>query len=711
MITKFIDFCGGAGPLSQIRSLGSFINDVDNAYSKSTTVERTEVEIFNGLVKIEEKFAKERWSNEDKADFYNISRDILGAAPSIFSDCLGLFERLNPSQMKLFAKEIYPLYRTKLVLIEKIDDKGKKVYNRQQLLQLRTAIRGFVSLLNEGEKPLETQKQNLLVDIQNLIKDRFGIIKIPENFTPEHTRSIINISTYLANLHGRTPEKETIIGFYLSLMINDKWDSFRSGEEINPDEYLTHEKSSEIKSFLNNRQRLNPLNVDNLGIHQEQLSELIKLLQKEQQNIVIGNIETIDIKLTNIILNLHGLEDPDLHPDLLDKQRLKLLLNWGNRKIGSTVAKMYQKSLNPERSIQFSGEETIIQQDITSIIQESGLILNHQVLKEHFQDGIKPLATVVNLLGFVGETQAEPEIEQLRNLLEPSDKVIEIFRRLGEDFKPTSGAIALSQDLTYLDNLIVKREDELTLEERTLLTDYTTQIRKQVIKLESIYGQIKNKFAGLKQGLNTPKSPLLQDKLHEIDRIINTQTTQQVITSIMTNNLNTIIENIRECLSCTKEGSNNDTNLTFGDTNKFYLYSQTETQEKGSISDQVVFVEPTTRKDGSQSISFVLDRVYGTNTPTILENQVDTILKKCTTIRERFPKIKLTIFVSDAATKTGGISTDMFLERLRAKKITAEREIIEVNVVESSTGDHYIEFGGDARKSGKRDVDGILISA
>lgn len=709
-MSEFINYCGGVGPLSQIESLHSLINSVNSAFSIKTTAERTKLEVSQGLVKMEERFTKEKWSNESRTDFYNISRDILGAAPSLFSDYLGLFDTLTPSQMRSFAKDLYPLYRTKLVFMEKKDYMDHRTYDKKQLLHIRKEIVKFADIYKSGENSLENQKQQILLEIQSLLKDRFGINKIPQEFTSEHMRSFTNISTYLANLHNRNEDKETILGFYLSMMINNQWNAFRQGETINPEEYLITEKSSFINKLLQERQRLNPLTSEHLGISEEEIPEFLKLLQKDTQNIVVGNIETIDIKLTNIIQNLRSLEDLDLYPDQLDKQRMQLLLDWGNKRLGSVVARMYQSLTNPNKVIKFSEEDINIQKQISETFQQLSIILTPQKLKEHFQDGIKPLATVVNLLNFIGDAQAESEISTLKEQLKPTEDVIQVFKRLGEDFKPNSGAMALSQDLNYLDNLIVKREEELTPVEKSLLTEYTTSTREQIVKLEGIYGQIKNKFGSLKQGNTGQQNLLLQDKLNEIDRIINTQTTQQAITSTVSNNLNTIIENIRECLSCTREGCNNDTNLTFGNMNKFYLYSQSETQQNGSISDQIVFVEPVSRADGTQSIAFVLDRLYGTNTPTILENHIEAVLKKYRSINQRFPNIKLFVFVSEAAASTAGTSLDMIQEMFKTKNITTEKEFVEVDVTESATGDHYIELGGLARTAGKRQVNGLVLS-
>lgn len=710
MMSEFINYCGGAGPLSQVNSLNTLINSVNFAFSRETTVDRTKLEISQGLASMEDRFGREKWSNEDRTDFYNISRDIMGAAPSIFSDYLSLFGKLTPSQLREFSKDIYPLYRTKLVLMEKKDDKGTRSFAKEQLMDMRRDIRNFSAIFNGGESAFDAQKTKLLGEITGLFKERFGIIRIPETFTSEHMRSFTNVSTYLANLHGRTPEKETILGFYLSMMVNGRWDDYRKGVEVNPDELLVPEKSEFIKKFLQERQRLNPLTSESVGIQPNEMPEFFKLLQQETSNVVIGNIETIDVKLTNIVLNLRGLEDVDLYTDQLDKQRMSLLLDYGNKKIGSVTARMYQQLSNPAKVAQFSDEEAQIQTRITQIMQERGLELNPQTLKENFQDGIRPLSTVVNLMNFIEETRAEPEIESLKSLLEPSPDVIDIFKKMGEDFKPTSGAMALSQDLSYLDNLVVKREDELKPEEITLIKGYTSKIREQVVKLEGIYGQIKNKVGGLRQGNTITTNPLLKDKLDQIDVIINAQVTQQAITSTATDNLNTIIENIRECLSCTREGCNNDTDLTFGDQNKFYLFSQSETQQKGSISDELLFVEPITRADGAQGTAFILDRIYGTNTPTILENQIEAVLKKQRVIKQRFPDAKISVFVSDAAISTGGTSAEMLLERFRMKNVSGQMESIEVDVAQSATGDHYVEFGGGARSAGKRQANGILLS-
>lgn len=714
MVPELISFCHGAGPLSQIESLGLMIKAVNQADIQPTTAERTKGEIFTGLRQIEDRFVREKWSNEDRSDFYNVSRDILNMSPSVYSDFLNLFQNLNQSEIHRFAKDLFPLYRTELALSEQIDKStGKKSFTKERLIAIRTDVRSFTDSLKRIDDPFQTQKTILLEEIRSIFQEKFGITKIPEDFTSEeHSRSFANITMYLANIRDRNVGKENILGYYLALKINNRWDDFRKGVEIDPSEYLTSEKSEAIKSYLSNRQRLNPLTSEALGITQAELPEFYRLLQQESQNITIGNIETIDVKLNNIIINLRSLEDLDLYPAQLDKQRMKLLIDFGNKKIGSVVARMYQQLNNTTKSFEFSEEELIIKNQIEIIISENKLQLDAETIKKQFQDGLKPFATVVNLLSFVEDTQAEQEISDLRKLLQPKPEVIEVFNRLGEDFKSSSGALALSQDLNYLDNLIVKREDELKPGEKTLLTEYITSIRQQMIKLETIYNQVKNKFVVLEQGQLNTSNDQLKDKLVQISQIINTQSSQQTITSTITNDLNIIIENIRECLSCVREGGNNDTNLTFSDINKFYLYSQTEAGKKGSLSDEVVFIEPITHSDGTQEIAFVLDKVYGTNTPVILVNQINAVQKKYQIIKQKFPNVKLSILVSDQAISSSGLSADLLMEELKSENIfTGKENGIVVDVAESAFGDHYIELGGGvgARTSGKRTINGIII--
>ena len=711
ILNEYIKSAGGAGPLSQVESLSLFTEAYVTMLNNKHTVERTKQEVIGGLALAEKRFTKERWSNDDISDFYNVSRDVVNAAPSLFSEYFDLFEKLKPKEFKEFSQELFPLHRVILSLSEARDRYGNIKVNARDLVKVRRNVSEIVDETGKL-KSVDEQKKELVGQILDMFRNKFGIVKIPESLTSENIRSLSDISMYMANLSGRDAQKENIIGFYLALSVNDKWEEYRRGVEINPEEYLTPEKAARLKPYLENRLKLNPVTPENLNIQAEKMPEFMKLLEEESENVAIGNVETVDIKLGSVITNLRGLEDLDLYPDALDKQRMRLLLEYGNKKIGGITAKLYQSLARNGRQFELSDEDKKILDQIEATLQGSGIELTAENLKKYFQDEIKPLAVVANILSFVDELRVEKEISELRDTLKPSNDIIAVFNKVGEEFKSTSGAVAISQDLEYLDNLIVKKTGELSEQEVNMVKSYLSKIREKLATLEDIYDLVGKKFASMKQGQAETKNELLRNKLEDISRIINRTESQQMIASVMTNNLSYIIENIRECLSCVQQGANNDTNLTFGDPNKFYLYSKSE-MKAASISDELVFFEPVTFADGNQEMVFVLDRVYGTNTPAILINQIEAVYKKFAKIKREFPNAKISMFVTDSAIQTSGLSSHLLVEKLQEKfggRVRLEQAVdAQVDVVESASGDHYVEFGGGARTSGVRVINGVVL--
>lgn len=699
----------GAGPLSQLEALGKFIYTFSKKLiSKNITPEILQ-KIVGGEISIEERFKKGRWNQEDQSGYFQTSSDMLKADAGLLADFFDLFENFNLNQFKQYLREIYPLYRAQLALLEN----SSQQYSLDGLNSLKKSVKESEPDFKERGANFFTEKKTILIDeIKKIFKEKFGIIKVPEDFSEDATHTLTNFSVYLGNFHSRTTDKETTLGFYLALMLNGQWNNFRRGEEINPDIYLVPEKSAVMKEMLSKRKELTPITSENLDISVDEMSRFRSILQQEAQNVVLGEVETIDIKLTNVLINLQSLSDLDLYPEQMDKARLNILLKYGNKRVGGTVAKMYLEQKNPGKPMQYKEDELVVMEELRQIMEENGLVLSPEVIKQHFQDAMKPFSSVVNILNFAGESGANQEVEKIQKLLVPSPEIVAIFNRFGEEFQVTSGAIAVAQDLNYLDNLIVKHSDDLVPEEKTLLTDYIKQIREQLIKLDGIYELVKNKFAPLKQSSHEGSNQLFKVKLAEIDRIINSQSTARTVTSTATNSLNSIIENIRECLSCKNAGCNNDTNLSFGDENKFFVYSQTEEKKDGSIADQIVFVEPVTYEDKTTGLAFVFDRVYGTNTPDLFINHIKTVLKKYRQLKDAFPDCNLSMVIPDSIISTGGVSVERLEEKLSAgvsKKIEVSHGSVAVSVVSSATGDHYIEFGGGARTAGERQISGVVL--
>jgi hypothetical protein len=712
-IGLYVDYCGGAGPLSQIEGMGRFVVAYNAATLKNEQAdnESSRQDVFAQTKAQEEKMSKCRWGNDDRAFWYNISADVLQASPDLYVAFGRLFEKLKPVDAKRFTEDVYPLYRAQLALAESKDSSGQITHDPVIIARIKQGVVDFSETLDQSERGFARAKKEVLDEISQLFKQKFGIAKVPENFGNEEMRSLSNFAMYLANMNGRDIDKEAKLGFYLALKLNKKWDDFRSGKDVLAQELITPEAYRRIAEFLKERKELNPLSTENCGVAPEDIPEMMKMLQVDGHFTALGEIDTIDVKLNNITTNLRGLLDPDLYPDVVDKERLAVLSECGNKLVGAVAAKWFGELSG--KSIEWSEEEQFVKDKMIAIMTRFELEITIANLKEHWQTKLRPLGAVVNLTDYLGETRAEYEIENLQALIKPGSEVVAVFQKLGESFKVDSGAFAISQDLNHLENLIVKREDEISAEEKIVAADYLQKVRDQLEVLQSIYDKIQEKFAGFqKSNVLAKTNPLLAAKAQELERIISNKDHLAVVSSTMTGDMNLIIENMRECLACVRQGCNNDTDLSFGDSNKFYLFSRAGEQNKRSIADEILFLEPITRADGTREMSFVFDKIYEQKTLAVLLGHIQTVLGKYMQIKDRFPEAKLSLCVTKSAS-SGILAQDSLAQRLvglLGDKYEIKEETISVNVVKSAASDHYIEFGGRARSDGKRDVEGIVIA-
>ena len=150
-----------------------------------------------------------------------------------------------------------------------------------------------------------------------------------------------------------------------------------------------------------------------------------------------------------------------------------------------------------------------------------------------------------------------------------ADTYRKVLNNIFEDKKLTN-----EQKWQLFDTETQRRRDVYEKTARDISQDKTLSFEKRIDSTfdlaEEIYEPVKNKFNSLRQSSDIG-NPELQNRLKEIGSIIYAQSTQQTITSTATQSFNVMMENIRECLSCiASSGANNDTDLTFGDINKFY---------------------------------------------------------------------------------------------------------------------------------------------
>jgi hypothetical protein len=712
LVSKIIDEAGGAGNMKYIESLGNLISQAQVALDNEKTTGNTVQEIKKMLATLEDRFSKEKWPQNDISEFYNLSRDILEAAPSLYVTLGPIFENIKSSKdMKKFMSDVFPFYQTQLIIKQDISG-DNTTYNPRDLVEIRSSIKEFAGRIKQEQKDksnlFESEKLRLLKIAKDGFKNRFGLLKVPDNFTKENLRSIQNTIRYMGNISERTTERESLIALYLGLELDSKWRDFRSGKEINYNEYISEEKLQIIKPLLEEKQKSYELVSEASGIAMDKMSQFQDLLQEDVSNNLIGSVQTIDVKLGNIKRNIDELIDPDIYQTQREKDILGIFSKEG-KNVNAVLSKLYGVSVG--KNIQLSEEDNKIKSKIESIFSVKEWTSNK--VKE-IQDEIQPIGLVTSMVNKMQEEKVEENITELQNRLIPNGQIIEIFNKLGEEFHQESGALALSKDLSYLENLIIKDENKITAEEKEIIKNYIESIREKMKDMENVFDHVKQYFEKIKKSSHTDNNPVLKSRITEIEKVIYSQDTSTVITSQMTKDLNLIIENMRQCLGCMRKEANNDTNLAFGDYNKFFMMNQSE-KEKGSISDEIVFFIPITMPDGSREMSFVMDQVYGSKSADALLANITAVYKKYSALKKGFPDSKLSISVTSSAMTSVGLDSDILEKRLeeilnKKIKINTFKEI-NAFVPKSSLSDNYVEFGtgGGARSSGERKFSGLVL--
>lgn len=712
-ISKFIDEAGGAGNLKHLESLGNLIHQVNSILENPKTAERTKREIKNLLFEQELKFDKEKLSQDDRSEFYNLSNDILKASPSLYSAFSPIFESMSPKNLKIFIKDIFPFYQAQLTIIQEIGEYHEIEYKPRELVYVRESLKNIKKRMEDPSEDIKnifaSEKDRLVEVVKNGFKNRFGLMKIPSEFKQENLRSIQNGIRYINNINERSTQKETIIAFYIGLEINNEWDDFRQGKEIKLEEYFSGKQLDIIKSLVESKNKGYELLSEIVGITKKQMPKFQEILQSDTISNIIGNIKTVDVKLGDIKRNILELMDPDIYEKQTDKNMVALLSEKG-KLIGAVLAKTYNEISG--KKISFDDEERELQSKIASIFDIK--VWSVDKVKQ-IQDSIQPLSLIANMANKMNEEKVDENIQELTKRLMPSIRIIEIFNRLGEEFKQESGAMALSKDLTYLESLVIKDDKKITPEEKEEIGVYIDSIKNKMKDLEITLDKIREYFNKLKNTSHLENNVLLKNRLADIEKIIYSEDSSAMIVSHMTKDLNLIIENMRQCLGCMRKEINNDTNLAFGDYNKFFMMNQGG-KEKGSISDEIVFFVPIKTPNGREEMSFVLDRVYGSKSSDILISNILSVYKKYQAIKKEFPKANISITITNEAMLSVGLNSEIIKKRLSQvlKNITNMDEFTEmsVNIPPSAFGDNYVEFGsGRARESGERQFSGLILTS
>ncbi len=723
----------GAGPLTQIESNLSFIGELITNRNKDS-LELAKL--------IEERFSSEKWSESDKSEFYDISGEIMHADPELFNEFAVLFtgNELSRKDFSTFVKEIYPLYRAKLVLLSRRKDESDGIgsganyadYSHLDKEELRNQLHLMLLPFNlqssessSAEKALAIVKEKVFEDIASTFRERFGISEevIPESFSKEDGKAIEDMVLYLGNIHESDEKKEALIGYYLALHLGnkgEKWKEFRADpSSISPTDYLDASKARLIQDAIRASRENCPIKkIGEMGVAKEKVGAFSMELQVETSAIRTGNIQTVDQRLQSLIGNIEELKDPDLYPDLLDKAKIAVLQKYSENPkiIGSTVAKLWQQSAG--KNIELTEEESAVANDLLSMLADNGVEVTTESIGAHLQKGLKTIGLPFSLARTIEDTGAKGAIADLQAAIHPTSELISIFDKIGEEFKPHSGAIALTTDIGFLRSQIRKNEDKLTEEEKREAEAYLEEIDAKLVVVQEIYDRAIRSFDQMEKQSRSA-TPGVTAKIAEISRIVHGRDRETTITSTCTSDMMTIIENMRACLSAKTNGCNNDTDLTFGEPYKFYVYSKEADSSKGSVSDEIVHFLPAAESEESapDRMCFVMDQVYGAKNKDIIVGHIGVMFKKARELKEKFPEAPISILVTGASMTSCGVDLDE--EQLRAELEGGEYDLSNISIrrteavvdePESGYGDHYIEYSNlGPRQAGKRSVSGLEI--
>lgn len=672
--------------LPLIENLVKFIYELNKTLDKQETFDTTKTSIKERIKKFLQK--QKNRSNEDFNDFYYISKNIIKSAPSIYNKVLWIIEQLEPSNLKYFYNQILPLYNTELVLQER---KGKHEINT--LLSIHTEIKTLAKNIKESKdkkKVLEEEKNNLTDNIKMFFKEKFWIIKIPETISEENIESIRRHSLYLANMSLKTKEKETILWFFLALKINDKRREFREWKEIDIQEFMIQEKLNTIHTYMEKKQSLDILK----DYEKDNKENFMKIMQESEISNLRWNTENIWDRISNIDKDITSLLEDDFYGK--EEQIIKKHLIQ-HEDLGNTLWLKYQEK-------PMSEEQT---KAIRQLEDNFGTKLDKNKI-EDIQKLMKWVSPVINFVKKIKEMELAREVEEFEKLRIPNKQLIEIFNKLGENFSDKSWMMGIIEQVR---SIIIKTNEDtiiLTQEEKILAYEYLKKVNKELMDLYDIKDKVENLFITFKKTSENSNNESLKNRLREINQLFTKiqEWKRENIYSMMTSNFDIIIKNIRACLWCMTPECNNDTNLSFGTNNRFFITTNNKESDQ-SYADEIVTLLPS-----SEWLVFVMEQVYGKRTPDVLVNNTLAVVQKIKKIHDK----KIGVVIS----KTTLIGCNLLPKYLETKiKETwtqctiQDIEGIELKIPAQPIWASYYELGewlwGRISIAGETKLSGIII--
>ena len=645
-------------------------------------------------------------TNELFNSFYQISTSLLEKSPAIYRNVVILLNKLDSKEQEIFYKEIFPLYNVELFLWEKpwqYKLLWKKINNGVEW-QLKPMHDRIKKLLNNLETDsvnninindlLQKEKNNLVENIKQLFKEKFWIKKIPTEFTNENIESIRWHSIYLSNMHNRDEEKSAVLWYFLALKLDWKRSEFRVWKYFDPSEYMDDSKVYVLREYLSKRSERNSISKF------QDIEEWDKvILQENETNTIIWNTNWITDRLKTIESNIKTLLDDDIY-----SERQKIIKKYIDKNLWKLLAKQFQKLSG--KNIVIDDKENKVLSDLSNELWDDlADIKNIQRL----QIECKPISAILNFVNKILNENLPKEIQDFEKLCKPSDEHLELLRKIWINLQ--DGLIVSSNSyLTYIESGIRKWKNKLKKEEYDSLNEYILGVDKELSDLYGIkdrltilYEDFKNKIID-KYFNNTE----IEQRFESMSPYFFTKANveEENIVSLMTNDLDIVIKNIRQCLWCKDKWCNNDTDLSFGCDDRFFI---TTSHREGdtSFADELVTLLPRSPKE--EWFTFVMDRIYGNNWSTdILLNNISVIIKKMNKLSPKLRK-QLSIFIPN---NIGLTLNEEWINELKKKFawINIVNQEITVTIEKQPITDSYHEFGGiDSRSTGDAIISWYLI--
>ena len=665
----------------QSESLAKFVYQI-NKLDKNYKFWKAYTEIKWDIKKFINSHKKD--SNDLMTSFFQISTSLLEESPAVYRNLIELLNKLDSDEQAIFFKEVFPLYNVELFLWEK---EWKLLWisvNNDvewQLIPMHERIKMLLNKLKTDEEAykntlLSEEKNNLVENIKQLFKEKFWIKKFPNEFTNENIESIKWHSIYLSNMNDCDEEKSAVLWYFLALKLDWKRSEFRSWKDFDPSEYMDDSKVSILREYLSNRSERNSLyKLENI----EEWDKVI--LQENESNTIIWNTNWITDRLHTIEDNIKTLLDDDIY-----SERQKIIKKYVDKNLGKLLAKQFQ--ILSGKDISLSNEE---KQTLSEVANELWDNLTDIKNVQKLQNECKPISATLNFVNKILNENLPKEIQNFENLCKPSDEHLKLLRKLWINLE-NDLIVSSNSYITYIESWIRKWKNKLTKEEYDSLNEYIIRVNKELgtlydikDKLTTLYEDFKNKIID-KYFDNTE----LKERFESMSPYFFTKADveKENIVSLMTNDLDIVIKNIRQCLWCKNKWCNNDTDLSFGCDDRFFI-TTSHREWDTSFADELVTLLPRSPKE--EWFTFVMDKIYWNNWSTdILLNNIHVILKK---INKLSPGIRknLSIFVPDGIGLT--LNAD-WIEKIKKQYnwINIDQQEVTVTVESQPITDSYHEF-------------------